>query len=319
MFALLQDAGSDSIRDTRPESLALKCRRDQLRALAKDRLYDQFSEAIDLIWSNIERWQQDNNCLLGEWERVPPPPGAGSSVRWITLLPLSDNVSARIRSAGNPRHALAFVSFHVRLVWKAFIEQWSQMHSQGQVPSIQVPPLFHYTSGKSEADQFLWSGVNTAMKVMFNSLLLLRELYDEQHGESSDSDKVWRTMIDCNQTFVVLLASANLTTFVELEKHLDEEFDPDFLKFLIHQNLIGKKRAPSKKSYEPYYKKEYFRLVPGPDDIFRLDLAPNIISDELRQKLRADVLNKKCPALKIGVVGKTYDWLTRLMDEYVLN
>ena len=68
-----------------------------------------------------------------------------------------------------------------------------------------------------------------------------------------------------------------------------------------------------------FYRPEFFRLVPFQDDIPRLDLEPERFGPEVVQDLRAGVLTHKCPALRPGVVVNCYEWVQRLVQEYVLD
>lgn len=308
---ILLRAGHAALRDTDPESLGRKPVPEQLHALAKAQLYRDLEDAIREIWPAVEAWLEQEHCLLGSIEPVSVRDATGRIVQAETLRPLSAERLGHIAAETSFRRTCAYVSYYVRAVWRAHLDVWAAARD-ARGDARRAAPHFRMATGKDRYEEFLWSGVNTAVKMMVNSLVLLHELQAERElGARRDPD-LWRRMLEANRTFVSLFAAVGLTDFVTLDAMIDEPRDPRHVAFLQREGLRNwTPQGDTTHLYAPCYERRYFRLLEDHRGVPRLDLAPEAFTPEMRQSFGRDVIIRRCPALRAGVINQVYGWVVR--------
>ncbi|KPK40282.1 MAG: hypothetical protein AMJ65_10760 [Phycisphaerae bacterium SG8_4] len=308
--SLLLWANPNAIRDVTPDSLARKSVREQLQALAKAHLYEECEIALGDIWRAINSWLRQNECLLGQIEDLVGPASAGHRIRAKTLKPIDKSREMLIREQESFRFCLTFLSFHLRQVWFASIEIWSHWREQKGLQT-KVPAHFRTDPAKQEYRDFIWSGVNTAIKMMINSVLLLYELYVYRENRNTIPKHLWEDMLRQNRSFISLFAAAGLTDFVALEKIIEEPHDPVFAEFVQRHGLSSwSHRKECSKNYQPFYDKRFFILTDNRSGIPQLDLLPDLIDEGVRREFGRDVLIRRCPALRRGIINEVYGWVS---------
>ncbi|MGI9264490.1 MAG: hypothetical protein ACR2QU_06155 [Gammaproteobacteria bacterium] len=313
---ILTSAGDDAIRDTDAESLGRKSVPEQLHAIAKLALYREFEDALREIWPGIENWLDNEQCLLGSLESIIVRDNQGHERQGQTLVPLAKARLDHIVDETSFRHSCAFVSYYVRAVWRAHITLWADGRAaRGDIR--QVAPHFQMAAGKEKHEEFLWSGVNTAVKMMINSVVLLHELYLERENVATIDRELWSKMLDANRGFITLFAAIGLNTFVTFDQAVGETIDPGFVAFLEREGLENWSRKSSKaQACHPFYEKRFFRLVNDQKGVPRLDLEPSQFSEELRAAFGKDIMIRRCPAMRVGVINQAYGWLSKAVFEY---
>lgn len=312
---VLMQASAGALRDVDAGSLRRKPVPEQLHAIAKLGLYREFEDAVREIWPGIEGWLEREGCLLGEIGTTPVLRPGGGHATVQALLPVGPERLERIRAAPSFRHTCGYVSYHVRCVWHAHLALWAERHRRGGgVPT--VPLHFQQGSGKRFHHEFLWSGVNTAIKMMVNSVVLLHELFLEREGGSAIERGAWRRMLDANRSFLSLFAASGVNDFVTFDRMVEAPHDPAFLEFLGKEELLSSTRAGAPEAhYLPFYRRRYFRLVDDSRGVPRLDLRPEAFTATMRAQFGGDIMIRRCPALRVGVINRAYGWVARAITE----
>jgi hypothetical protein len=312
---VLTSAGSEAIRDTGEESLRRKSVPEQLHAIAKLGLYREFEEALREIWPGIKVWLENESCTLGSIETISVRGDSGRERQGQTLRPLSQERLDHIAAEHSFRKTCSYVSYYVRAVWRAHIMMWADDRStRGDMR--RVPPHFQMAAGKEKHEEFLWSGVNTAVKMMINSIVLLYELYTSRENTAVIDRQLWTRMLDANRGFVTLFAAVGLSDFVALDKLVEEDSDPEFAAFLQQEGLHNWTRASGRSDfYQPFYHKHFFRLVDDPKGVPRLDLEPQQFGDEMRAAFGKDIMIRRCPAMRVGVINQAYGWISEAITD----
>ena len=315
VMEILLQAGHNAIRDTEPDTLRRKRIPEQLHAISKEDLYRHFEVAIRDIWPAIEQWQAREDALLGRLETVHVRDSAGRMREGQTLKPLDESTLAGIAREPSFRRTVSHVAYYVRAVWRAHISLWSERcRAAGQLPA--VPEHFQMAAGKQQFDQFLWSGVNTAVKMMTNSLVLLHELQVERNGTPVIPAKRWQEMVEGNRSFVSLFAALGLNDFVAFDAMVEEPRDPEHVEFLQRAGLRNySRKGDLTHLYPPFYQRRFFRLVDDTKGVPRLDLDPQAFTPDLRAAFGRDIMIRRCPALRVGVINQVYGWIGRAVTE----
>jgi hypothetical protein len=316
---VLSSAGSDAIRDTDEESLRRKTVPEQLHAIAKLDLYREFEDALREIWPEVEAWLEREPCLLGSVESVTVRDSQGRERRGQTLQPLARDRLDRIAQEPSFRNRCSFVSYHVRAVWRAHITIWADgRRTRGD--KRRVAPHFQMGAGKKTHEEFLWSGVNTAVKMMINSIVLLRELYLAREDMSVIDRDLWWKMLDANRGFVTLFAAVGLNDFVAFDQMVGEDVDPAYLDFLQREGLENwTRKGGQAQRCHPFYQRRFFRLIDDQKDVPRLDLEPAQFSEDMRAKFGTDIMIRRCPAMRVGVINQAYSWIIRAVFDHAEN
>jgi len=310
VIEVLLQAGRNAIRDTEPDSLRRKRVPEQLHAISKEDLYRHFETAIRDIWPAIEQWQSREDALLGRLETVRVRDATGRMREGQTLKPLDGRTLAEIAREPSFRRTVSHVAYYVRAVWRAHISLWAERsRAAGQLPA--VPGHFQIAAGKQRFDQFLWSGVNTAVKMMTNSLVLLHELNVERDGEPAIQAERWADMVEGNRSFVSLFAALGLNDFVAFDAMVEEPRDPQHIAFLQAAGLRNySRKGDLTHLYPPFYQRRFFRLVDDTKGVPRLDLEPQAFTPDLRAAFGRDIMIRRCPALRVGVINQVYGWIS---------
>ena len=313
---MLLKINPDAITDTGPDSLGQKSVSEQLHALAKADLYLEYEQALSEIWPLIKSWLHREECLLGWVKDVVVADPMGRPLSAKMLKPIGEARADQIRNQETFRRCLAFISFHLRQVWFAHIELWADQRRRRGMES-RVPNHFRGKPGKEEYRDFIWSGVNTAVKMMINSSLLLYELYLSREDRRSIPRDLWIQMLRENRSFISMFAAVGLTDFVTLEKAVEEPFDSTFEEFVQQQELASRSRYESvPASYQPFYDPRFFLLRDNRHGIPRLDLIPETIGEDVRGRLGRDVMIRRCPALRLGIINEVYSWVSEAIMTY---
>jgi hypothetical protein len=208
------------------------------------------------------------------------------------------------------RRTCIYVSYYVRSVWRAHIRVWSEGRS-ARGDRRTVPPHFQLAAGKQEHDAFIWSGVNTAVKLMINSLVLLYELYTAREGLSAIDRESWVRMAEANRSFVSLFAAVGLNDFVAFDQMVEEPRDLASEAFQEREGLRNWTRTGDRAHlYQPFYDARFFRLEDDQKGIPRLDLDPDAFTAEMRSTFGSDIMIRRCPALRVGVINQAYGWIS---------
>ena len=308
---ILMHPGSAAIRDTDEESLRRKKVPEQLHAIAKLELYREFEDALREIWPGIEHWLETEDCLLGSIETVTIRDPQGRELQGQTLQPLPEARLDHITAETSFRKTCTYVSYYVRAVWRAHIRVWADQRA-GRGDRRTVAPHFQVAAGKKKHEDFLWSGANTAVKMMINSIVLLHELYRARETVSVIDKDDWSTMLDANRSFVSLFAAVGLNDFVTFDGMVVEERDPKHVEFLKREGLQNWTRTGDRTHlYQPFYQARFFRLVDDQKGVPRLDLDPEQFTDAMRSSFGTDIMVRRCPALRVGVIIQVYGWIGR--------
>jgi hypothetical protein len=311
VIEVLMHPGHLAIRDTDEESLRRKTVPEQLHAIAKLDLYLEFEDALRQIWPAIEDWMAAQKCLLGSIESITVRDHGGQELQGQTLRPLSEERLAHIVAEPSFRRTCIYVSYYVRSVWRAHIRVWGDQHRVRGGGRI-VPPHFQLAAGKQQHEEFIWSGVNTAVKLMINSLVLLYELYAAREGLSAVDRERWLQIVEGNRSFVSLFAAVGLNDFVAFDEMVGEDRDPESEAFQEREGLRNWTRTGDRSHlFQPFYKARFFRLVDDQKGIPRLDLDPEAFTQEMRSAFGGDIMIRRCPALRVGVINQVYGWISR--------
>ncbi len=311
VIEILMQPGNLAIRDTEEESLRRKTVPEQLHAIAKLDLYREFEIALREIWPGIERWLAAEDCLLGSIETVTIRDSGGRELQGQSLRPLSRERLQHMTAEPSFRRTCIYVSYYVRCVWRAHIRVWAdQRDALGDRRT--VAPHFQMAAGKQRLEEFIWSGVNTAVKLMINSLVLLYELYVARGGGSVVERDTWGRMAEANRSFVSLFAAVGLNDFVAFDAMVEESRDPDSEMFQEREGLRNWTRTgDGTRLYQPFYQARFFRLVNDQKGIPRLDLDPEKFTAEMRRVFGNDIMIRRCPALRVGVINQVYGWISK--------
>jgi len=313
---ILTSAGDDALRDTDEESLLRKTVPEQLHAIAKLALYREFEDALREIWPAIDAWLKKESCLLGSIETIRVRDNQGQERQGKTLVPLKNERLDHIAAEPSFRHSCAFVSYYVRAVWRAHITLWADGRA-ARGDHRRVPPHFQMAAGKKTHEEFLWSGVNTAVKMMINSIVLLHELYFERENAATLDRELWSKMLEANRGFITLFAAIGLNNFVAFDQAVGETVDPEFMAFLEREGLENwSRKSGQAQACHPFYEKRFFRLVDDQKGVPRLDLEPSQFDDDLRSAFGKDIMIRRCPAMRVGVINQAYGWISKAVFEY---
>lgn len=311
VMEILMIPGEQAIRDTEEQSLRRKTVPEQLHAIAKLDLYLKLEEALREIWPSIDHWLKTGDCLLGSIENITTRDPQGRALRAQTLLPLSRERLDHIIAEPSFRRTCMYVSYYVRAVCRAHVRVWADRR-EAAGDKRTVVPHFQISAGKEKLEEFIWSGVNTAVKLMINSLVLLHELYTAREGVSVIERKTWSRMANANRSFVSLFAAVGLNDFVTFDEMVEEDRDPESEAFQEREGLRNWTReGKSGRLYQPFYDVGFFRLRDDQKGIPRLDLDPDRFTDELRAAFGKDIMIRRCPALRVGVINQIYAWISR--------
>jgi len=310
VMEILIRPGDLAIRDTGEESLRRKTVPEQLHAIAKLDLYLRFEDALKEIWPAIRHWLTTENCMLGSIEDITVRDLGGRVIRGQTLRPLSPERLAHVVAEPSFRRTCMYVSYYIRAVCRAHIRVWADTREASGDRRI-VAPHFQIAVGKQKLEEFIWSGVNTAVKLMINSLVLLYELYTTREGLSVIDRDTWSRMANANRSFVSLLAAVGLRDFVTFDEMVEEERNPESEAFQEREGLRNWTRSGDQsRLYQPFYDVRYFRLVDDQKGVPRLDLNADAFTRELRAAFGKDIMIRRCPALRVGVINQIYGWIS---------
>ncbi len=310
VIEVLMRPGNLAIRDTNKGSLRRKTVPEQLHAIAKLDLYRQFEDALRIIWPGIERWLTTEDCLLGSIETVTVRDPTGRELQGSALRPLSQARLAHIVAEPSFRRTCIYVSYYVRSVWRAHIRIWADQRIRRGDRRV-VARHFQIAAGKETHEEFIWSGVNTAVKLMINSLVLLYELYARREGMAAVDRGVWTRMSEANRPFVSLFAAVGLNDFVAFDEMVGEARDPESEAFQEREGLRNWARKGDRThQYQPFYEARFFRLEDDQKGIPRLDLNPEAFTAEMRSAFGSDIMIRRCPALRVGVINHVYGWIS---------
>lgn len=311
VMEILISAGDTAIRDTEEQSLRRKTVPEQLHAIAKLDLYLKLEEALREIWPSIDYWLTNGDCLLGSIENITAHDPHGRMVRAQTLRPLSRERLEHIVAESSFRRTCVYVSYYVRAVCRAHVRVWADRR-EAAGDKRTVVPHFQISAGKQKLEEFIWSGVNTAVKLMINSLVLLYEQYTAREGLSVIDRETWSRMANANRSFVSLFAAVGLTDFVTFDEMVEEDRDAELEAFQEREGLRNWTREGKQgRLYQPFYDARFFRLLEDPKGVSRLDLDPDRFTDELRAAFGKDIMIRRCPALRVGVINQIYAWISR--------
>jgi len=311
VMEILMRPGDSAIRDTDEQSLRRKTVPEQLHAIAKLDLYLQLEQALREIWPSIEYWLTSGDCLLGSIENITAHDPQGRMVRAQTLRPLSRERLDHIIAEQSFRRTCMYVSYYVRAVCRAHVWVWANRRGEAGDKRT-VVPHFQISAGKQRLEEFIWSGVNTAVKLMINSLVLLYELYTTREGLSVIDRETWSRRANANRSFVSLFAAVGLTDFVTFDEMVEEDRDLESEEFQKENGLMSWTREDKNlRLYQPFYDARFFQLADDPKGVARLDLDPDEFEEELRRAFGKDIMVRRCPALRVGVVNQIYAWISR--------
>jgi len=313
VMEILVHASDTAIRDTDEESLRRKTVPEQLHAIAKEDLYLKLEQALREIWPAIEHWLAREDCLLGQIEDVAIRNPDGSVIQGQTLHPLPAERLAHIAAEPSFRRTCMYVAYYVRAVCRAHISVWAvQREARGD--RRLVAPHFQISVGKQTLEEFIWSGVNTAVKLMINSLVLLYELYSAREGLQLIDRNTWSQLTNANRSFVSLFAAVGLMDFVTFDEMVEEERDPESEVFQDREGLNNwTRKAEHARLYQPFYDARYFRLLDDHKGVPRLDLDPEQFTGHLRASFGKDIMIRRCPALRVGLINQIYGWICRAL------
>jgi len=315
VMEILIRPGDSAIRDVSEKSLRQKPVPEQLHAIAKEDLYLKLEAALREIWPAIEHWLATEDCLLGSIEDVEIRGPDGRMLQGQTLRPISPDRVAHIVAEPSFRRTSMYVSYYVRAVCRAHISVWAARREAAGDQRL-VAPHFQISVGKQKLEEFIWSGVNTAVKLMINSLVLLYELYTAREALPVIDRETWTQMALANRSFVSLFAAVGLVDFVTFDDMVGEDRDPESEAFQEKEGLRNWTRSGDQsRLYQPFYDARYFRLVDDPKGIPRLDLDPDSFTGELREAFGKDIMIRRCPALRVGLINQIYGWITRAFLE----
>lgn len=310
MHALLKDCADSSLTSIDPSQLQTKHVGDQLRAICKHGIYEQFASAIEEIWTTLhptlEKWRTETGSYVGTLEE------ASSDHRQTTmrLIPLADKQRTII--SGSPSLEAVFVQLmhYSRDTWGAAIMQWSEQNSVNTRYDRYLPQYFTQSDVPVPFKQDLLRGVNTAIKIAYSINYLLLKL-----SGRIESEEKWKQLQEYNYSFAALWAAASVTTLAVLTEKLTFLPDQATLDYLTKMGVISSAHAqPGAPGFE-ILDPAYFCLreeTPGKQAI---DLDDGRVAGIRQLPIQADVMVKKCPALKIGVVKAMYDWINDIVTD----
>ncbi len=304
-FSLLKNAATLSAHSLSDDELRRFSIEDQLRMLAKDRFYDSLSVAIEQIWDAMENWRHAQGSLLGTTHEIRLPDGRTA----MSLEPLNDKQNALLQQSPSTEAAFAQLIYYTRTHWGAALMQWvQQAFQQGRFPR-HVPHILIPTRQQVPFEEILWRGVNTAIKIIYS----IQRLLWEMAGPFDDPDK-WRQAQKGNYSFAALLAASSLSTFEPLEHHLVQAPDAATLNYLLKNRILKKLPVPGQRTGLEMLSPRWFAIDP---QNLALDFSAEALEHLGQLPLLGDVLVKKCPALKVNVVRKMYDWVTDVTNLHV--
>lgn len=310
MFSLLKDCADESITGTDASQLQTKHVADQLRAICKHRVYEQFAAAIDDIWAMLrpvlDEWQRESAARLGTLKEV----SADRERTTVMLTPLGDEELRGLH--GSPSLEALFVQLmhYTRNTWGAAIMQWSQQPGQRDHDEY-LPGYLTQTAQPVPFKEDLIRGVNTAIKINYSINYLLLKL-----SRRIDSEATWKQLQEHNYSFAALWAAGSITTLAALTNKLVFHPDKATIDYLTKLEVMPASYRPGQPGFE-LLDPAYFCLRGEKPGRQTLDLAENRMQEIRRFAVQADVIVKKCPALKIGVVKSMYHWINDVVTEAI--
>ncbi len=307
-FALIKDSSYLSLTSTTEEQLRTKRIEEQIRALTKEYFYKQLEKAIKEVWSNMVDWRNQNHSLVGTVKEVIND----KNQPVMTLTTLSENKEVLLKNSPSIEAVLCQLIHYSRSTWGAAIMQWSaSAFSNGKYDRL-VPKILIPSKSKVYFEEILWRGVNTAIKILFsiNSLLL-------HFSKSNISEAQWIKLQQHNYSFAALLAGTSLSTFEPLEHKLIKSPNTETIDYMCSNGIISKASDTPQRTGFEMLDPGYFSLKGQSSECASLDLSTEQLPYIKKLPLLGDVILKKCPALKIGVVKEMYQWVNDLCNHHL--
>ncbi len=307
-FALIKDTASLSLTSTANEQLKTKHIEDQIRALAKEYFYRQLETAIEEVWANLSNWREQNNALVGTIKEVP----SNNNQTVMALIPLTEHEENLLQKSPSLEALFCQMIYYTRRTWGATVMQWSSTAFNNGKYDRFVPGVLIPSRSRVNFEEILWRGINTAIKILFSMNYLLL-----QFSKNEITKPQWLQLQQHNYSFAALLAGTSLSTFEPLEHKLIRSPSQQSLDYLLSNKIISQLEPSSLRTGFEMLDADYFKLSGDDPAKASLDFADEKLSYVKKLPLLGDVILRKCPALKVGVVKEMHQWINKISNHYI--
>jgi len=307
-FALIKDSASLSLTATTEKQLKTKHIEDQIRALSKEYFYKQLETSIEEVWSNLSAWREQHQCKLGTIKEVPNE----NNQTVMALTPLTAHEETLLKNSPSLEALFCQLIYYTRRTWGATVMQWSaDAFDSGKydrfVPGVLIP-----SRSRVNFEEILWRGINTAIKILFSMNYILLKFSSQQITE-----KQWHSLQLHNYSFAALLAGTSLSTFEPLEHKLIRSPNQESLNYLLSNKIISQLEPGSLRTGFEMLDPDYFKLSGDDPANASIDFADDKLPFIKKLPLLGDVILRKCPALKVGVVKEMHQWINSICNQYI--
>jgi hypothetical protein len=175
------------------------------------------------------------------------------------------------------------------------------------IPGVLIP-----SRSNVNFEEILWRGINTAIKILFSMNYLLLEFSNNKITEQQ-----WISLQQHNYSFAALLAGTSLSTFEPLEHKLIQSPSQQSLNYLLSNKIITQIDPGALRTGFEMLDPVYFALIGDDPATASIDFANDKLPFIKKLPLLGDVILRKCPALKVGVVKEMHQWINIICNQYI--
>jgi hypothetical protein len=310
MNALLQDCASPAVSSVDGAELKSLHVADQLRAICKHQFYGELTNAIDEVWASLwpvlDGWKQESGNYLGTLKEIQ-----SNDRRTIMSLEALDERENQIINQSPSIEALMMQLMHyTRRTWGAAVMQWSQQKMAQSGFDQNLPGyLTPHTPKPVPLKVDLWRGVNTAIKLNYSINYLLLKLIPKV-----DTKEQWQAIQKFNYSFAALWAAGSVTTLEILTERLSFSPDKATFDYFVKNKVVNNTEYRIGQTGFELLEPKYFCVNGSELTKQALDLNQQHIAEIRALPITADVIVKKCPALKNGVIKEMYTWVNDVVN-----